>query len=1620
MINKLIQQILFLLLITSIAQAISVEGNAFLEFHSDHNGIKVLFEAVTPTAKTDSAFTNSEGSYSIDVQAGVYDIIYSKNGFDNVQIEGQSIFSDINLSDVTLLRNIYLIGTLRQGVLIKEAHYIIIGNIVIAPEDSLKIEPGAELRFDGAYEFKVYGILNAVGTVTDSIIFTRNRATEDSKWGGIWFDNGKNESKIEYCRIEYGKSMNRGGGAIYCYQTSPTISHNLLINNISRNGGAIACGLCSPVISENIIMNNTAYQSGASIYLTQSSALIRNNLIVNNYLVNPAPSLGGAGVYCQSSSPKIINNTIVNNISGSSIGAGIYIENILSQPIIINNVITNNSDYGIYVYSGNPSLSYNDVWGNREGNFYNCPPYVGDFVMVNINHDSCDAFLNSQLDPQFVDIDGSDYHLSDLSPCISAGIFSELVLEDLEGNPRPNPSNTYPDIGAFENHNGVHLPIDTTAPSIPKNFEAISGDQQVTLTWAANTEQDLNYYKIYRSQTQNFTPTANDSFAAVFKPNTSYVDNGVSNEQTYYYRITAVDQAGNESDFSGEASATPQDKTAPSTPQNLQATPGDQQISLSWATNSEPDLSYYKIYRSQSQNFTPSANDSIAVVFKPNTSYIDNNVINGQTYYYKISAVDQAGNESNFSDEVSATPRADILPPDISLSLTSYNFENVIQNDTESWGLAVKNIGQSQLVINKIENSLSVFSASPTSCTVNENDSLVITLSFTPTQQIIYRDTFRISSNDPDEAVVQFIVMGQGVSSPKPLKPLNLQAFSGDHKVTLIWKANTESNLSHYIIYRSLSQNFTPTSNDSLAIVIKPDTSYTDTDVINGQTYYYRISAVDSSGNESDFSDEVSATPQAVITPANILLSASSYDFGSVLLDSSKKLTFLIKNSGQESLEIFNIKNTHSVFTANPTSGTINENDSLGITISFTPTIEKVYQDTFKIFSNDPDEAVVQFFVQGQGVTSPRPSIYFSSNSFDFGDVPVFSTSSKQLTIQNKGNGDLNIENIISDNPVFNVSATQFTITPENQQTVQINFTPDNVQTETGTLTITSNDPDQSELQVNLTGTGIDDQAPEITLPSPSQQLWVGSDFQITAQVTDNWNIDSVLLYYRNGTSKTFQISSMNHSQENNYLATIPGSAMLFQGLVYFVKAEDSAGISAFSDTLSPRIYFTNGSFSTNSTNNGYASGYSRGQWRMFSAPAILNNAGVSSVLNDETELGSYGEPNWRLFSYEDTDDDGIKDGYQEYSSSLEFSIFQFASGKAFWLKANPEGEKIIIDVGAGHVLPLENQTITLKPGWNQIANPFAFPIAFNPIHQNIVDKLYLPDGTGGYTLTNSMLPWAGYFVFVNGTEQVSYDIAPVSSTPLHKPIIEKTEWLIQLCAACGNCKDEINFFGISQLSSNDWDKKDYPEPPVIGDYVSLRFPHSDWSEFCEYYTADIRRKIEDGQIWAFEIRSNFSNSDIKLNWEKLLNPKSELNLTLYDKSRNKTVDMNQVSEYFFSPLSQKRVSNFQIFAGDQDFVEQQLEEIREQLPDSYRLLQNYPNPFNSTTAINFELPKEKYVKLILYNMIGEEQKTLVQGNFGVGFHKVLLDAKELSSGLYIYKLEAGGFVDVKKLVVLK
>ena len=89
-------------------------------------------------------------------------------------------------------------------------------------------------------------------------------------------------------------------------------------------------------------------------------------------------------------------------------------------------------------------------------------------------------------------------------------------------------------------------------------------------------------------------------------------------------------------------------------------------------------------------------------------------------------------------------------------------------------------------------------------------------------------------------------------------------------------------------------------------------------------------------------------------------------------------------------------------------------------------------------------------------------------------------------------------------------------------------------------------------------------------------------------------------------------------------------------------------------------------------------------------------------------------------------------------------------------------------------------------------------------------------------------------------------------------------------------------------------------------------------------------------------------------------------------------------------------------------------------IPSRFTLYQNYPNPFNPTTTIKYNLPKQSFVTLKVYNILGEEVAVLVNGVKQAGSYSVVFNASSLSSGVYIYTLATDEFVSSKKMLVIK
>ena len=96
------------------------------------------------------------------------------------------------------------------------------------------------------------------------------------------------------------------------------------------------------------------------------------------------------------------------------------------------------------------------------------------------------------------------------------------------------------------------------------------------------------------------------------------------------------------------------------------------------------------------------------------------------------------------------------------------------------------------------------------------------------------------------------------------------------------------------------------------------------------------------------------------------------------------------------------------------------------------------------------------------------------------------------------------------------------------------------------------------------------------------------------------------------------------------------------------------------------------------------------------------------------------------------------------------------------------------------------------------------------------------------------------------------------------------------------------------------------------------------------------------------------------------------------------------------------------------------LTEKKSNIPLQFGLKQNYPNPFNPKTNIEFSIPKSEFVTLKVYNILGEEVSTLVSARLIAGRYRYDWNASNVASGVYLYRIQAGDYVDAKKMILLR
>jgi fibronectin type 3 domain-containing protein len=197
-------------------------------------------------------------------------------------------------------------------------------------------------------------------------------------------------------------------------------------------------------------------------------------------------------------------------------------------------------------------------------------------------------------------------------------------------------------------------------PAAPSGLVATGSSTGIALNWNDNVEGDLAGYNVYR---------ASSAGGAYVKLNTSglltssaYNDTSAPTGATSFYRVTAVDDAGNESAIASTSALRPAstDTTPPAAPAGVATTPSTASIVLDWANNTETDLAGYNIYRSSAAGGTYTKLTTAGLLTA--STYTDTTAPAGATSFYRITAVDTSGNESSALSTSATRPAATVTP----------------------------------------------------------------------------------------------------------------------------------------------------------------------------------------------------------------------------------------------------------------------------------------------------------------------------------------------------------------------------------------------------------------------------------------------------------------------------------------------------------------------------------------------------------------------------------------------------------------------------------------------------------------------------------------------------------------------------------------------------------------------------------------------------------------------------------------------------------------------------------------------------------------------------------------------------------------------------------------------
>ena len=523
-----------------------------------------------------------------------------------------------------------------------------------------------------------------------------------------------------------------------------------------------------------------------------------------------------------------------------------------------------------------------------------------------------------------------------------------------------------------------------------------------------------------------------------------------------------------------------------------------------------------------------------------------------------------------------------------------------------------------------------------------------------------------------------------------------------------------------------------------------------------------------------------------------------------------------------------------------------------------------------------------------------------------------------------------------------------------------------------------------------------DNTPPQIS-HSPITNANQGNDVSISANITDVSGIAQARVYYKRGGDAGYSYAGMIKSG-GTFTGSIPGAAVTIRGVEYYIEATDSSGNTG--------RYPSSGAFGIRVKTNNESRpvevyGSEQNAYRIISIPLILDNPDPHNVLEDD--FGGYDETKWRFCEWKDgrwvfLDDSGIS---------------RFSPGKGFFLIVRDAGKTIT--TGSGMGLPQDTTFyIPLQSGWNLIGNPFAFEIPDSFLSLENGEQLVIYSYKGSWDIVHSILPFEGYAVKVQ--DSTNLIVKPEggshkgSSSSFSPTAIGKPPSAVVIIATCESARDEINYIGTAEDAKVGKDRYDLYEPPPVGEYVSLYFPHKDWGKYADNYTTDIRPKLGD---FDFEVKTNILNSTVQLAFT--MDIPETTKVYLQDKDLNIYQDIREKSTYSFP--SGKNVRHFSLVFG-KDIP----------LPERTTLYA-FPSIFAHSTLITYTIPPVSsglsVMSVKIYDLTGRLINTIDEGKKKAGTYTVLWDGKDnmhhsIPSGIYFVHLKVENNILTKKIVLMR